>query len=224
HRLAQPHEAVLRLDLDEQVRDPATAPVRPDLVRRERDRDGRGANGGDPRHVTSRAEMKRPASIVTPIVVARITLAIAFTDGSTPRRSLPQIRIGSVSFGPIVKNVMMNSSNDHAIAIRIEPISAGRTSGNVILRNDCHGFAPRSRDASAIDGSSLARRAFTISTTNGSVTSACPTITVFSEGRTPIWLKNESSETARKRPGTISGAVTNEEKTFSRREGRRESA
>src|SRR5205823_9154773 len=176
-------QPVVRLDLDEQVRDPAPAAVRPHLVSRERDRDGRRPDRGDPRHATSRADTKRPAIIVTPIVVARITLAIAFTVGSTPSRSLPQIRIGSVSFGPIVKKVMMNSSKDQATAIRIDPARAGRTSGSVILRNDCQAPAPRSREASAIDGSSLASRAFTIRTTNGSVTSACPTITVFSEGR-----------------------------------------
>src|SRR4051794_20280546 len=55
-------------------------------------------------------------------VPERTRVASAFTPGSRPTRSLAQISTGSVWSGPIVKEVMTNSSRESDIEIRAAPM------------------------------------------------------------------------------------------------------
>ena len=56
-------------------------------------------------------------------------------DGSTVRRRLDQMNIGSVESDPITKNVMMNSSNESAKASAVAPTRSGQICGSVTRRN-----------------------------------------------------------------------------------------
>ena len=95
--------------------------------------------------------MNRPASSVQAMVMTRMTLAMALTEGSMPRRSIPQMRTGSVASPPLVKKVITSSSNDQAATISTAPSSAGATSGKTTSRNDWKAVAPRSRAASSYE-------------------------------------------------------------------------
>ena len=74
-------------------------------------------------------------------------------EGSTVRRSLEKMNIGSVESGPMTKNVMMNSSKESANASAVAPASTGQIWGSVTLRKIFQGEAPRSAAASSSAGS-----------------------------------------------------------------------
>ena len=69
---------------------------------------------------------------------------IVLIDGSTVRRRLDQMNMGSVESDPITKNVMMNSSNERAKASAVAPARIGQIWGSVTRRKTTHGEAPRS--------------------------------------------------------------------------------
>ena len=83
-------------------------------------------------------------------------------DGSTVRRRLDQMNIGSVESDPITKNVMMNSSNESAKASAVAPTSSGQICGSVTRRKTTHGEAPRSEADSSRAGSSRSSAATAI--------------------------------------------------------------
>jgi len=62
-------------------------------------------------------------------------VAIEFIVGDTPRRSIPQITMGSVLRLPIMKKVTRNSSKDSAKVSIMTPIIEGLMIGNVTYLN-----------------------------------------------------------------------------------------
>ena len=73
-----------------------------------------------------------------------------------------RMKIGRVCWAPAVKFVTMISSNDSAKANSPPATSAVPSVGRVTCRNVCQPFAPRSMEASTIDGEVLRSRATTL--------------------------------------------------------------
>ena len=112
------------------------------------------------------------------------TVETTLIDGSTVRRSLEKMNIGSVESGPMTKNVMMNSSKESANASAVAPTSTGQISGSVTLRKTFHGEAPRSDAASSSAGSSRSSAAAAMRRKYGKTKTKCAIATVVSDSWT----------------------------------------
>ena len=103
------------------------------------------------------------ASDNSTIVIVISSVEMVLIDGSTVRRRLDQMYIGSVESEPITKKVMMNSSNESAKASTVAPARIGQTCGRVTRRKTSHGEAPRSAADSSSAGSRRSSAALAIS-------------------------------------------------------------
>jgi hypothetical protein len=141
-------------------------------------------------------------------------VAIEFIVGDTPRRSIPQITIGSVFLFPIMKKVTRNSSNDRAKVSIMTPIMEGLISGNVTYLKVCSVVAPRSLAASSTAISNPDNREFMTRTAKGIQKMQCPKITVNSDLLKSMAAKNDSSEMPRIIAGSVIGMRTEKDTIF----------
>ena len=132
----------------------------------------------------------------------------ASTPGSlNGKRSWPQIKIGSVGSVPPRKNAIMNSSKEivkHSKKLATIP---GATIGKVTLQNVDHGLAPRSEDASSMDGSNPSKRDIKVAIANGTEISTWAMAMVYKDRLNPRRVTRISSATPIMMSGTTIGSI-----------------
>lgn len=69
---------------------------------------------------------------------------MALTACFSEVRIMPQIRVGKVLLAPILKKVMMKSSNERAAATKVAPTTVERIIGWITVVSTLNGVAPRS--------------------------------------------------------------------------------
>ena len=134
------------------------------------------------------------------------TVATALTTGVSPNRIREYTLIGNVAdVGLVVKNAMMNSSNDNVNATSAPDRMPGRISGNVTRKNVAVLLAPRSCEASSTERSKYPRRVRTIAATKIMSNTTCAAMIVCSPRETLANVKNDSSPIASTMSGTTAG-------------------